>query len=356
MTEEDERDSFKLFLVAAGLASFLVLTLYLIKPVFHILLILFTGILFALFLDAVASSLAEKTPLSRNWALTVVILVFFTLLLLLGWVAGNRIVEESLTLMKRIPQAGEVINDFLREQEWGNYLLNNLPQGEKLWSLGRGMFGSVRGIFSSAIGVFVYLFFILFTGIYLAASPQLYLQGLLKLSPPKKRPQIRETLFAVGNALRWWLVGQIISMVTVGAMTAIGLTVIGLPGALALSLLTGLLSFVPTIGPLVAGVPLFMVALVGDPPRLFGVALVYLAVHLLEGNVINPLVQQRTVSLPPVLLITAQILLGLLLGFLGLLVATPLTIALIVMVQKFYVEDYLGDSVKVLGTHSESRE
>jgi predicted PurR-regulated permease PerM len=159
----------------------------------------------------------------------------------------------------------------------------------------------------------------------------------------------------LGRVLRWWLVGRFVSMAIVGAVTATGLWLIGIPSPLALGLIAALLEFVPYIGPIFAAAPALLVALVLGPTELAYVALLYGVVQVLESYFINPLVQERAVSILPAALITAQVIMGVLAGPTGVVLATPLAVSTIVLIQMLYIEDVLGDSVKILGTHSQRR-
>jgi len=138
-------------------------------------------------------------------------------------------------------------------------------------------------------------------------------------------------------------------MSVVGALTMLGLWIAGVPTPLALGLLAALLSFVPYVGPILSFIPAVLVALMVSLTKVFYVVLVFGAVQTLESYVITPLVQQRAVSMPPVILITAQIAMGVLAGATGVLLAAPLAIVVIVLLQMLYVEDVLGDSVRILG-------
>jgi predicted PurR-regulated permease PerM len=157
-------------------------------------------------------------------------------------------------------------------------------------------------------------------------------------------------LHALRFTLQWWLIGQAAAMTLVAVLTTGGLLIIGVPAALALGLFAGMAEFVPTFGPLAAAVPALISSAQQEESTLLAVALLYLGVQTLEAYVVTPLVQSRTVHLPPVLTIFAQIFLGFLLGFIGLLVAVPLTAAGMVLVKMLYVEDTLGDhSLEVEG-------
>jgi predicted PurR-regulated permease PerM len=138
-------------------------------------------------------------------------------------------------------------------------------------------------------------------------------------------------------------------MGVVGLLTGVGLLIAGVPTPLALGLLAALLSFVPYVGPILSFIPAVLIALTVSLTKVFYVVLVFGIVQTLESYLVTPLVQRRAVSLPPVILITAQIAMGVLAGATGVLLATPLAVCVIVLLQMLYVEDVLGDEVHVLG-------
>ena len=135
-------------------------------------------------------------------------------------------------------------------------------------------------------------------------------------------------------------------MIIIGVLTAVGLWLLGVPLALTLGLLAALLTFIPNIGPILAVVPAALLALLQSPTRALYVVLLYLGIQTVESYLLTPLMQKRTVSLPPALTIFAQVLMGILVGRIGLVLATPLTAALFVLVKMLYVEDILGDSIE----------
>ena len=138
-------------------------------------------------------------------------------------------------------------------------------------------------------------------------------------------------------------------MVVVGILTTLGLWIAGVPTPMALGLIAALLSFVPYVGPILSFFPAVLVALMVSLTKVLYVVVVFGLVQTLESYVITPLVQQKAVSLPPVILITAQIAMGVIAGAMGVLLAAPLAIVVIVLLQMLYVEDVLGDSVQILG-------
>ncbi len=137
-------------------------------------------------------------------------------------------------------------------------------------------------------------------------------------------------------------------MVVNGILTAIGLWFLGIPMALSLALLAGVLNFIPNFGPLIAGIPAVLIALTISPQAALFVGLLYIVVQSVDGYVFTPLVNRRSVELPPALTISAQVILGVLVGGMGVVLAGPLTAMLIVIVRMLYVEDTLGKENRML--------
>jgi predicted PurR-regulated permease PerM len=198
-------------------------------------------------------------------------------------------------------------------------------------------------IFSTTFGALAGFIVILFIGLYMAVAPTLYTEGVIRLVPIAKRGRAREILQALGHTLRWWLLGRGVSMLMVGLLTAAGLWLIGVPLALTFGLLAALLTFVPYLGPILSAIPPTLLALTQQPQQALYVILLYISIQGVESYLLTPLVQERTVSLPPALTITAEVLSGILLGGLGVILATPLVAAALVLVQMLYIEDTLGE-------------
>jgi predicted PurR-regulated permease PerM len=185
---------------------------------------------------------------------------------------------------------------------------------------------------------------VLFMAVLFAAQPNLYVRGTLRLVPKHKRDRLAEVMHRVGQTLRRWMLGQLGLMLFVGVTSTLGLWLLDVQAALALGLLAGLLTFIPFLGPVIAAVVAVLVSLSDGPLTAAWVALLYIGIQTMEG-LLEPLVQQKTVYLPPVLLLMSQLALGVLVGLVGVVLATPLAAALMVMVQMLYVEDVLQDPV-----------
>jgi predicted PurR-regulated permease PerM len=196
---------------------------------------------------------------------------------------------------------------------------------------------------SSTIGAIAAFFVLIVTMLYFAANPDLYVKGLVTLVPPSRRARTHEVMHKVAHVLRWWFLGQLIDMAVVGVLTVFGLVIIGMPMALALGVLAGILTFVPYFGAILAAIPAVAIAL-GQGLHMTVLTLIVFAVcHVVEGYIVSPLVQDRMVRLPPALLILSMTFIGSLFGPMGVVLATPLAAAGLVLVSEFYVVDVLKD-------------
>ena len=203
--------------------------------------------------------------------------------------------------------------------------------------------GMAAGFGTSTLGGLGTLLVMVVTAIFFAIDPELYVSGTAKLMPKDWRAHTRDTMGAMAHVLRWWFIGQFLDMVAVGVLTGIGLFFIGVKLAFTLALIAALFNFVPYIGALAGAVPAVLIALGQGPQTAIYTAILFLVVQTLEGNLIAPLIQKRTVELAPVLTILSQTVLGSLFGPLGLILATPVTAAGVELVKKVWVEEVLDD-------------
>lgn len=329
------------------------LALGLLLSVWHlayVLLLLFGGVLFSVFLVGIASPLQRILPWPK-WSLVLLVVVLASALLVLaGFVAGPSVAEQMMQLSKQLSSGLKQLEESLMAQSWGEPLLSwAKEQWEQAPLSPRQLMGQVTGAFSTLFGAFADVFVMLFIGFYLALHPKPYIQGFLYLFPRARRERLSEVMSAVYHALKWWLIGRALSMAIVGILTAIGLWILDMQLIMALALIAGLFSFVPFIGPIAAAIPAVLVGLIDSPTQALYVVVVYFVVQFLESNVLTPYVQTKAVSLPPAIMLSGQLLIGAIFGLQGLALSTPLLVSLIVMVQMLYVCDVLKEKVTPLG-------
>ena len=307
----------------------------------ELLLLLFAGVLFSILLSATADWISRRLRLPRIWALSLALLLLFSMFSLTMWLVGDRISSEAQNLSQQLPETAAQLHERLAQHPWGKALLRSMPSPENLLSHSSEVLGKSWSAVWGLLGVAGSSLVIFFVGVYLAINPALYRNGFVRLFPVSSRPRIAATLEEAGTTLARWLVGKLCLMCFVGLFTATGLWLLGIPLVLSLALLAAVLDFIPNIGPIVSAIPALLLALLNGPVSVLWVALLYLSVQFIESYILAPLVQRRAVSLPPALLISAQVILPMLFGFPGLLLATPLTVLLLVVVRKLYIEGVL---------------
>jgi len=311
-----------------------------------VLLLIFGASLVGILLRAVADAITRHTPLPDAAGLALAVLLVLVLLAGLGWLFGAEISAQMGELVSRFPAALVSARAWLEESTVGGVVLRGIEDASP--ALGT-VAAKITEVTVMTAGALLQLLVVAFGGVYLAGDPQVYRAGLLKLIPDAARERIAGVIDTSARALRLWLFGQLLTMAAVGLLTGVGLWLVGVPAPLALGLLAALAEFVPYVGPILAAVPGLLIALSVGPETMWWALLVYVVVQQVESNAIVPLVARQVLALPPALVIFSVFALGLALGPLGLVFATPLTVLLVVAVGKLYVRDTLGQPLNVPG-------
>lgn len=314
------------------------------------LLLGFIGVLLAVLFRGEATLVRRYTRIPVGWALLLVAAVSVGLVAGFFWFAGPAINEQFSQLLKALPTSIGRIRETVNRYSVGQYILSYLhPPQPGSGPSGFSLFSGVTGIASTIYGILTDLLLVLVTAIYFAVNPQMYTRGILLLIPQSQSRRVSEVIDESGRVLGYWLIGQVLVMVFVGVMITLGLSLIGIPLALVLGVISGLLEFIPIFGPVVAAVPGILIAMTGGWAQALYAALVYLIVQEIEANVLVPLIQKVTVEVPPALVVLALVAFGSLFGFLGILIATPMTALLILWIKRLYIEDALGKTSPAIG-------
>ena len=335
----------KKVLITVGIVVLAVLLIAALFYVFDVILLLFAAVLLAIFLRGLADLLNQYTKISEGAS---VLLVSFILIAIVAGailLLAPSVTEQAKNLRVELPKSAKTAADYISHFNWGKAIIDQLPSTDEVLDKIDipAMLSRVGGFFSSTMGAIGNFFLVALLAIYLASEPKFYVSGLIKLFPVPVRPRVGEVLAAMGHTLSWWLIGKVISMVFIGLVTWIGLSLLGVPLALTLGLLAGLLSFVPNFGPIISAIPAILLAFIESPIKAVYVLILFIGVQIIESNLVTPYIERRTVELPPALTVVAQVALGILIGGLGLILATPMLALVMVLVQKVYVEDVLGD-------------
>jgi len=344
-TDSDKTFVHKL-LLSVGVVCLTVFLLLLIYFIFDVILLIFGGVLLAIFLRGLADIVVRYTKIGEGWAVMLVSVVLLAMLAGAIALLAPSVAEQVRHLQEELPRSAQQAANYISQFGWGRAILQQMPNTDDiLQNLSAStMLSRVGGIFSSTIGAIGNFLIVILLSIYLAAEPGFYVRGFIKLFPLDKRSRALEVITGIGETLRWWLIGKAGSMIFIGILTWIGLSIIGVPLALTLGLIAGLLSFIPNFGPILSALPAILLAFIDSPITAVYVLGLYIGVQLIESNLVTPLIERETVELPPALTIIFQLALSVLIGGLGLVLATPLLAMIMVVVQMVYIQDVLGDN------------
>jgi predicted PurR-regulated permease PerM len=337
MSQEIEQQELRLFKKKLGITitsvTMVIVLLWLFKAVFSVLLLLLAGTLVALYFRGLAGLIHRATRFSHGAALTISIVGSILLLLGFFYIAGNSIQQQMAEIKETIPPAIEKFKAQLGRSSIGRSLLEKVESGDNE----KKAMNMAQSFFRSTFGILGDIYIVLFLAIFLTASPKSYVHGLLKLVPPRKKPDARTLIYRLGFSLTRWLKGQIFAMLVIFVLTSIGLIIMGIPMWLVLAIFAGLLNFIPNIGPLIAMIPAVLIGFLQGPVTALIVAGLYIFIQVLESSVITPQIQKKMIEVPPALIIIAQLFMGVLSGGWGLLLATPLMVVIMIAVQELYI-------------------
>lgn len=300
-----------------------------------VLMVVFAAALLATILHGAASALRRWTHLPFWAALALVVLVIVGALVGLGFVAGPGLAEQATSLRQALTGQAQGLQNRLQGTDWGRFVLDQVPAalgGAKQGGgnpIPSGFAGSVAGYLGAIFGTLGTLVVVLIAALYLAAAPDTYVNGALRLVVPKHRHKARRLAEAAGQALWAWSAGQALDMLVVGLLSGLGLWALGVPLVLVLAVVAALCNFVPYIGAIVGAIPAVIIAFSAGPKQGVETIALYAVIQFFEGNVMAPLIQRHAVHMPPGVTILSQTGFGALLGLPGLIFATPLTAALL---------------------------
>lgn len=309
-----------------SMASAFALVVLLIQP----LLLILGGIIFAVILDGGTRLLGRVLPIGRGWRLAIVVLAALGFIIGTVYMTGVQLAEQAGQLRATIEVQGDRLLQWLTST-------GMMPGAEDMKSLAREALGSLGRLSSAvgtAFGALTSLFMIMVIGLFLAMEPRIYERGFRWLLPADKRDEARITLDRMGHTMRRLMAGRLFGMFFEGLLTWIALSLAGVPMALILGILTGVLAFIPNIGAFISG--LLMVAVgfsAGVETGLLAI-LVYFGVQTFDGYVLIPIVAKKTVDMPPALTLGTQILFGTLFGIYGLALADPMVAMIKVALER----------------------
>lgn len=299
-----------------------------------VLLLLFLAVLLAVFLRTASEFVQHRSGWRYRSSMLAVMGVICGLIAIAGLVLAPNAMDRISGVLQQMPE----VRQRLSQYGWSG-LLNHIPGMQDLLS------GHLSNIwkrftqsfsFSETFGPIVSIGLVIIIAIYLAASPKPYVDSFLSAWPDSRRDRVADVMRATYDTLRRWLLGQAVGMLYIALVVCIGLHIIRLPLATTLGIFAGLMAFVPNIGYFLSIAPAILMAVLQSPLTPVWVLILYTAAHWSNDYALIPLVQRRTVHLPPALTLSMQLVMGFLLGGIGLLIATPLLAATLAVAKVLY--------------------
>ena len=254
-----------------------------------------------------------------------------------GYLFGTRLAGEFQDVTQRASAESSNIEAQMRGTPLGSFLLAHITGAQF------SVTGVLSGVLSVSTSFIEGVLIMIISGIYLAAQPQLYRRGLIWLFPPSKHARVAEVFDGIGEALRLWLIGQLVEMVLIGALSTLAVWAIGVPAPLALGVIAGVGEFIPYVGPLLAAIPAILVAITKSPQAALWTLLAYLVIHQIEGQIVSPLIQRHMVAIPPAVMLLGIAAITYLFGLVAIIFAAPIAVVLFAAINLLYVRDTLGE-------------
>ncbi len=319
-----------------------------------VLLVLFLAIILSIYLDAVSGFLQRRGDVPPGIALAAAVTLTVGGLVGVVFLIAPAVSAQVQDLIANLPQ-------FLSELDQSiNRLFRSIPVLRRGVTEGGApgllatsvneLFGFLRGAavpyLKGGLELIIVMVSVLVMALYLSRSPSTYVEGVVALVPPSRRPLARVILYDLKQTLHSWVVGQIIAMVVLGALTTLGLWILGVPYFLAFGVFAGVAAIVPFFGTLFSTlIPALFALGVAGLPKAVAVAALGVGVHLIEANFVAPIVMERKVNLPPVITIAGVLLIGKLFGLAGLIVAVPILAFVMVLIRHILLGEVYGDPI-----------
>lgn len=331
-------------LSATGIIISIILILLLLGVAFNVVLLILAGTLVAIFFRGIAGWLHRKTSIPFNICLAIAVIGIFGISVGFGFLVAPSVSEQAQQLSQQIPATIDTLKQQYGDTQWGQDILNNISTiGERLFERQGEWAKNIFGALSTIFGVLADIYVIFFIGIFFMVDPKPYKKAIVSLVPLPGRDRARAVIQTLAKNLEKWLIGRIIGMLVIGSLTTISLWIMGVPLALVLGIIAGLLNFIPNFGPLIAMAPGIMMGFTISPQMALYVVLLYLGIQALESNLITPMIEKSMVNIPLAGVLIAQLLLGVFSNALGLMLATPVLLISIVLIRELYVEEVIED-------------
>ena len=327
----------------------LIASCYILWQIRQALLLLFAAVVIATSLNRLARYLQRfrlKRPIAVLLSISFLILIFVSLFLLIV----PPFAQQFQQLTQRTPQGIARLNLWLdlietwfsgqTGQTLPNLDINNIIQ--QLRPIFNQLLGGAGAFVGNTLGVILSFLLVLVLTLMTLAEPLSYRKAFIQLFPSFYRRRVDGILDECEVALGGWVIGALISMSVISLLSLIGLSVLQVPLPLAHAVVAGLLNLIPNIGPGLSVIPPMTIALLDSPLKSGFVLVLYFLIQQFETNILTPYVMAQQVALLPAVTLIAQVFFATFFGFLGLLLALPLTVVAQVWIREVLIKDILN--------------
>jgi predicted PurR-regulated permease PerM len=316
-----------------AIVALLVVVILIARVAFNVVLMVMAGALISTYFHGMGDFVERKTKLKRRYAMLISVIGSIAILGLLLWFMGTKIQAQVTELSNTLPHTINNVKTKMATSPIGQKILESTSDNNS-----QKMMSTAQSFFSTSFGVIGDIYIIMFLSIFFTANPSLYKNGILLLIPKDKKALGQHIMNRISLSLKGWLKGMMVSMVLVTILISAGLSLIGIPVAMVLGLITGILELIPNLGSLLAMIPGVLLALTISTNKGIIVALLYITSQTITANIVNPLIQKKLIKLPPALTLISQLIMGALSGALGIILAVPLLAIVIILVDELYVK------------------
>jgi predicted PurR-regulated permease PerM len=284
----------------------------------------------------------QRAGLRRGVAVLLIYLALVLALIVLGVAVIPPIVRETEEFVRGAPTYGDLVTERLRDLRREFPFLP--PLDEQLTEQIRGLGSQIGAIASQALvvgrfalGIFsglLSVLLVLLITLYLIVDGARIREYLLSFLAPAQRGRVLAVTDRIGQRMGGWLLGQLALSATVGLASFLGLTILGIQGAILLAVIAAIGEVIPIVGPIASAVPAVIVAATQSPLQAIGTLVLYVAIQQLENNLLVPKIMERAVELHPLAVVLALLVGGELLGIAGALVAVPVAAAMSVVLDE----------------------
>ena len=317
----------------AAIVALLVGVILVARVAFNVLLMMLAGSLIAVYFHGFGDIIQRLTRWSRTWAMAASLIISFLVLGGLLWFMGTKIQVQIAQLSNTLPNTVSTFKAKLGETPIGQKVLESVSGGNS-----DSLMSTIQTFLGTSFGVLGDVYIILLLGVFFTASPSIYKKGILLLVPKPKKELGERIMDRISLSLKGWLKGMMVSIVLITVLISVALTIIGIPMAMVLGLITGILELVPNLGSLLAMIPGVLLAFTISTNTAIIVALVYIVSQTITANIVTPLIQKKIINLPPALTLVSQLIMGTLSGALGIILAVPLLAIIIILIDELYVQ------------------